>query len=46
MCGSRKAAAIAALLSGKKYFDGNGGSCALAAPANTIAMTVVALEKA
>jgi hypothetical protein len=46
MCGSRKATAIAALLSGKKYVDGSGGSCALAAPAKTTPVTAAALEKA
>jgi hypothetical protein len=46
MFGSRKAAAIAALLSGKKCVDGNGGSCALAALANTMTMKAAALEQA
>jgi len=45
MCGSINAAAIAALLSGKKYVDGNGGSCALAAPAKTTPMFDATLEK-
>jgi hypothetical protein len=45
MCGSRRAAAIALLLSGKKYVDGNGGSCALAAPAKTIPKTAAALDE-
>jgi hypothetical protein len=46
MCGSINAAAIAALLSGKKYVDGNGGSCALAAPAKTTPMIDATLGKA
>jgi len=46
MCESRKATAIASLLPGKKYVDGNGGSCALAAPDKTTPMTAATLEKA
>jgi hypothetical protein len=46
MWGSRRAAAIAVLLLGKKYVDGNGASCALAALAKTTPMIDAALEKA
>jgi hypothetical protein len=46
MCESRRAVAIAALLLGKKYVDGNGASCALAALAKKTPMIDAALEKA